>query len=101
MSSYHVHLWCIGLLVLGCGDENPMNESSDPTTAGSTDTNATTESETNESESTDDSTPPECGDGIVEGDEVCDLDDLADATCISQGFDSGPLGCAPDCLAYD
>ena len=40
---------------------------------------------------------PVCGDGIVEGDEVCDttLDDAI--TCLSEGFDEGTIACGDDC----
>jgi hypothetical protein len=36
---------------------------------------------------------PTCGDGIIDGDEVCDGADLGSETCASQGFSNGPLGC--------
>ncbi len=42
-----------------------------------------------------------CGDGLVNGDEVCDGTDLSDATCQSEGFGEGPLACADDCLSFD
>lgn len=49
------------------------------------------------------STGPEaqCGNDMVEGDEICDGVDLAGEDCVSQGFDRGELACARDCLAYD
>lgn len=37
-----------------------------------------------------------CGDGVREGDEACDGEDLAGNTCPSLGFDGGELGCV-DC----
>lgn len=40
---------------------------------------------------------PECGDGVIEGDEVCDGDALDGQDCSSQGFDGGTLACADDC----
>ncbi|MGM0596439.1 MAG: hypothetical protein ACQES9_05305 [Myxococcota bacterium] len=46
-------------------------------------------------------TGPACGDGIIEGDEVCDSTNLAGEDCESQGFDSGILTCAEDCSAFD
>jgi len=39
----------------------------------------------------------QCGDGVVEGDEICDLFDFAGETCESLGFGPGPLGCGADC----
>jgi hypothetical protein len=39
----------------------------------------------------------ECGDGLIEGDEVCDSTDLAGESCESMGFISGTLACAGDC----
>jgi hypothetical protein len=126
MSRAHIHLWCIGLLAFGCGEDvNPSSDSSsstDTTTSGTdgpsdtttdttdgpsdttTDTTESTDEETTDpTESTDEETAssPVCGDGIIEADEVCDTVALAGETCMSQGFDSGTLGCAPDCMAFD
>jgi hypothetical protein len=44
-----------------------------------------------------------CGDGEITGNEVCDTNGnlLNGATCQSEGYDSGQLGCKSDCLAYD
>lgn len=44
--------------------------------------------------------PPRCGDGTVNGEEQCEGDDLAGATCQSLGFVAGTLSCASDCR-YD
>jgi hypothetical protein len=44
---------------------------------------------------------PTCGDGIIDGDEVCDGADLGSETCASQGFSNGPLGCLGDCAGFD
>ncbi|MEM9455749.1 MAG: hypothetical protein AAGF11_16330 [Myxococcota bacterium] len=44
---------------------------------------------------------PGCGNGVIEMMEVCDGIALAGETCLSQGAGVGPLGCAPDCSAYD
>ncbi|MGC9049126.1 MAG: lamin tail domain-containing protein [Patescibacteria group bacterium] len=40
---------------------------------------------------------PVCGNGIKEGSEECDGNDLADQTCQSQGFSSGTLSCNSNC----
>ncbi len=41
---------------------------------------------------------PECGNGVVEGDEECDGDDLDREACEDVGvFDGGDLACADDC----
>jgi hypothetical protein len=44
-----------------------------------------------------------CGDGSISGNEICDPNGnlLNGATCISEGYDSGQLGCQSNCLAYD
>jgi hypothetical protein len=47
---------------------------------------------------------PQCGDGEVEGDEVCDGTDLAGESCASLDpahFAAGELRCAADCGAFD
>lgn len=41
---------------------------------------------------------PQCGNGIVEGDEACDGAEFAGAVdCSSEGFVGGTIGCAADC----
>ncbi len=42
-----------------------------------------------------------CGNNLIDGTDVCDGTDLGTETCQTQGFDSGTLGCAPGCGAYD
>lgn len=42
-----------------------------------------------------------CGDGIIDPSEVCDGAALGGETCETQGYDSGALACAPDCLSLD
>jgi hypothetical protein len=44
---------------------------------------------------------PFCGNGIIDGDEVCDFPDLDGETCQSQGFDAGELQCSSSCQSYD
>ncbi len=46
-------------------------------------------------------TGPVCGNGVIEGTEVCDGANLDDQTCVTQGFLSGVLACAGNCLAFD
>jgi parallel beta-helix repeat protein len=38
-----------------------------------------------------------CGNGIIEGNEKCDLDNLGGQTCISLGYESGSLKCSSIC----
>ena len=42
-----------------------------------------------------------CDDGMIEALEVCDMDDVGGADCVSLGFESGMVSCADDCLALD
>ncbi len=44
---------------------------------------------------------PECGNGVAEGLEVCDGEDLKGNTCMDQGFLEGDLTCQPDCSDFD
>ncbi|MBU1240447.1 hypothetical protein KJ865_12125, partial [Myxococcota bacterium] len=46
-------------------------------------------------------TGPVCGNATIEGLEVCDTTDLGGATCLTQGFTAGTLGCLTDCSAFD
>jgi len=43
----------------------------------------------------------DCGNGMLDPDETCDGDELDGATCRSEGFDAGTLGCRDDCGDYD
>jgi hypothetical protein len=42
-----------------------------------------------------------CGDGVREGNELCDGSDLGGETCQSQGFDGGTLACNENCDGFD
>ncbi|NJK33342.1 MAG: hypothetical protein HC927_13600 [Deltaproteobacteria bacterium] len=42
-----------------------------------------------------------CGNGQLEGGEVCDGGNLNGQTCQSQGFDAGTLSCSADCNAFN
>ena len=48
-----------------------------------------------------------CGDDVTQSpnddgvNEICDGSSLAGSTCDAQGYDSGTLACAPNCLGYD
>jgi hypothetical protein len=44
---------------------------------------------------------PVCGNDAIEGGEVCDGLELDGQDCTTQGFMSGNLACAGDCLAFD
>ena len=43
----------------------------------------------------------QCGNGVAQGDEVCDGEDLRGTTCTDLGFLVGVLACSPDCSQYD
>ncbi|MEJ2268017.1 MAG: MopE-related protein, partial [Nanoarchaeota archaeon] len=42
-----------------------------------------------------------CGDGIINGNEICDNNNLSEENCETQGFDEGSLGCLSDCSGYN
>jgi len=44
---------------------------------------------------------PVCGDGEIEGAEVCDGTNLDGQTCVTRGFDAGELACAAGCATFD
>lgn len=78
-------------------------EGESETDATESETDATAGSSTGETDALDSTTGPgiACGDGMVEGDEICDGAEVGEETCLSQGFDEGELGCLPDCTGYD
>ncbi|MBK6918581.1 MAG: hypothetical protein IPH07_14395 [Deltaproteobacteria bacterium] len=42
-----------------------------------------------------------CGDGVRSGSETCDGEDFGDASCASQGFQTGTLVCNATCQGFD
>ncbi|MBD3868851.1 MAG: heparin lyase I family protein [Acidobacteria bacterium] len=51
--------------------------------------------------SADDPGENNCGNGVIEGNEVCDGTQMGGESCISLGFENGVLGCGGSCLDYD
>ena len=52
----------------------------------------------------DDGSPgePECGNGIIDGEDVCDGTELGDTpSCVALGFERGQLACTANCGGYD
>ncbi|MBX2799001.1 MAG: hypothetical protein KTR31_15100 [Myxococcales bacterium] len=75
-----------GAVLFGCaGDKDTTTDTDTTSPTGDTGTE----------------TVPECGDGEINGDDVCDGTDLGDATCKSEGFGGGVLACDADCTGYD
>ncbi len=77
---------------LGMTSSNPGGSST--TTAAGGSTNAPPDSTTSP-------IPGRCGDNVIKGDEVCDLDQLNGETCRSLGFAGGVLACTLTCDAYN
>lgn len=77
----------IAAALLGCSNANTTGDDPDKTTAAL------------DSES---SAGGSCGNGVREGDEVCDGSDLGDQQCTDlAGFVGGTLACASSCAALD
>jgi hypothetical protein len=69
---------------------------------GATDSTATTTSpspSTSGDSGASEGGPADCGNGVVDGTEDCDGEDLGGNTCVDYGFSEGVLACAPDCVA--
>ncbi|MEZ4454213.1 MAG: VCBS repeat-containing protein [Nannocystaceae bacterium] len=96
------------------GTTDTTTTDSTTTDSGTTDsgTTATTDSDTTDSSTTgntSDSTTTDsssssgstggivCGDGLAEGDEACDGDDLGGASCLGLGYKGGKLSCTAEC----
>jgi len=45
--------------------------------------------------------PASCGNGLKDGTETCDGNDLVGQTCESVGAGTGTLACTPNCIAFD
>lgn len=85
----------------GTTDTGTGAASSVGTTSADASTSAEGSSTTSDGSSTTGTVGPTCGDGIVDGDETCDGDALAGASCSDQGFVAGVLTCLPDCSGFD
>jgi hypothetical protein len=44
---------------------------------------------------------PICGDGVINGIEVCDRSELSGMTCATLGYAGGSLACSPSTCTYD
>ena len=75
----------------------PTDDDDDDTTTGDN----TSGSGADETASPDDTGEAECGNDMVEGNEVCDGTDLDGEDCSSQGFDDGDLACDAACGGFD
>lgn len=98
------------LLLGGCPDDpSPITSDSDTSsTTDAVDSSTTLPPDPDSTSSTTapdpDSTtspPTDCGNGALDEGETCDGDELDGATCITEGFDAGELGCRADCGDYD
>lgn len=127
MARRSVGLWVASAWLLACGDDasttstdgsssGPGSSSSGPVdldTTGASSVGPTSESSTDDTTdaTTTDATTTEgssstgpglqCGNGVIEGDEICDGENLDGQDCASQGFDYGELGCVADCSGFD
>jgi cysteine-rich repeat protein len=84
------------------GSTGPASTGPESTGTSGLDSGGTNETSSSGTESTSGTTDtgPDCGDGIAEGEEECDGADLGGASCESEGFGAGTLGCLRDC-SYD
>lgn len=94
---------------LGCNQGGGMNDATtdDAPPAGSSETGdepapGTSSSGDDPAVTSEGPGQPVCGDGLVEGDELCDGAEVGGMSCadIDPGF-TGALACAADCLAFD
>ncbi len=79
----------------GPGESSSSSSSTDDMTTDPTD------SSTTDTSTTDPTDGQECGNGLIEGSEVCDTGDLGGESCQSQGFGGGGLTCLADCTGFD
>jgi hypothetical protein len=79
-------------------DPDGTGTTSTETTGSPDDSTSTTETTNDASSTTSDEAL--CGDGVAEGAELCDGDDLGGVSCIDLGFEAGSLACDAAC-AYD
>lgn len=74
------------------------DESAETTGDGDTTDADTTDADTSTTTDADGNDVPDaCGNGLIDPGEDCDGAELGGATCVSEGFESGTLGCNADC----
>ncbi|MEZ4382271.1 MAG: VCBS repeat-containing protein [Nannocystaceae bacterium] len=84
-------------------DSDSMTSDSDSGTSDSDSTTGDSDSTTSDGSTSDSSGGTDstgggvCGDGVVDGDEACDGDDLGGASCVGLGYKGGKLSCTPGC----
>ena len=81
---------------------NASTSSTSTVTSGSdTSSSSSTAAESSTGEPIPDVGAPTCGDGIAEGEERCDGEDLAGISCETLDLAGGTLACNPDCASFD
>jgi hypothetical protein len=83
------------------GDAESTATTGDESTSSVDPTTATTDGDTTEGGESTGPIPAECGNGVREGDEVCDGEDFGELSCKSLGFDDGELTCSATCSQYE
>ena len=79
---------------------DPGTATDEPSTDGETTVSATTMPMTTGDDTTG-ALPGSCGNNVIEGDEVCDLNQLNGESCVSLGYEGGQLGCLLTCTNYN
>lgn len=106
----------LGLALAGCDDDTDLfmptvdpsagtsdtgsdetDQDTDGGTGGTGEGGTTDDGGTDEPDDSGPSTPRNCGDGVLDGGEECDGDELSGNTCVDFGFESGTLGCLENC----
>jgi hypothetical protein len=82
-------------------DEPPDTTSGTATSTSGPSTTAMTDPDTGESDLASGGDVEVCNNNMLEGGEVCDLNQLNGETCASLGYEGGVLGCLLDCTAYN
>ena len=89
------------------GESTSTSSTTDGTTTSSTSSTSTSDGTTTSTSTSDDSSsstteaPPECGNGELDENEVCDGDLFGGKTCLDFNWTGGKLQCSRDCNAID
>jgi hypothetical protein len=82
------------------GADDPSASSGEPTTTATATATATASTGGMVDSGSSGGGPAVCGDGVQEGDELCDGEDFGDASCESEGYTAGTLVCSESCQGY-
>jgi hypothetical protein len=83
------------------GEASSSDTTGDATTGATREDSGSSSSAVGSSSESSGGVTPVCGNGVIEGSEMCDGEDLGALSCAGLGFTHGEVECYPSCMGYD